>query len=259
MNSDIRELLRANPYPGRGMILGCSRDGYSGDGRSSDGRAGDGCTGDGLTKAGRSIAVYFIMGRSENSRNRVFEKTSDGIRTKAFDPLKLTDPSLVIYHPVRVLDGRIIVTNGIQTDTIKEHLVEGGDFRTALHEWEYEPDPPIWTPRISGLIDANGSYMLSILKKADETSLCCARYFYEYSSPIPGTGHFISTYMTDGSPPPPFAGEPIAVTIPDNIDLNDFAASLWASLNENNRVSLYARETVIATGESNDVIINRWG
>ncbi|MCL2401999.1 MAG: IMP cyclohydrolase [Oscillospiraceae bacterium] len=231
--NDLVEHLRHNPYPGRGIALGMSEDGY------------------------RSIAVYFIMGRSENSRNRVFERTDDGIRTKAFDPAKLTDPSLVIYNPVRVLDGRTIVTNGDQTDTIRDFLLNGQDFRDALLTREFEPDPPIYTPRVSGLIESNGSYKLSILKSADSNPACCVRSFFEYSAPIPGLGHFISTYQTDGNPPPSFAGEPVAVKISG--DLQRFAHGVWDALNNDNKLSLYVRETVVATGESSDIIINKNG
>ena len=233
MPNNLNDLLRDNPYPGRGIMLGMSEDGA------------------------RSVAVYFIMGRSENSRNRVFERTDDGIRTKAFDPDKLTDPSLVIYHPVRVSDGRTIVTNGTQTDTIRDYLISGKDFRDALYEWEFEPDLPIYTPRVSGIIERDGNYRLSILKSAEGDPACCIRAFFEYSSAIPGIGHFISTYQTDGNPPPSFAGEPVAVKISG--DLQRFAHGVWDALNNDNKLSLYVRETVIATGESSDIIINKNG
>jgi IMP cyclohydrolase len=233
MKVRIDELLSKNPYPGRGIILGISEDGD------------------------RSIMIYFIMGRSLNSRNRVFEKTEDGIRTKAHDPAMMADPSLVIYHPVRFFDGRTIVTNGDQTDTIREHLASGSDFRSALLTRKFEPDPPIFTPRISGLVESDGSYSISILKAAYGNPECCCRYFFEYSAPIPGSGSFISTYMTDGNPPPSFEGEPITVDITVADGLERFALSVWDSLNEENKVSLYARETIFRTGEVFDIIMNK--
>ena len=233
MNNSIDELLRANAYPGRGIILGLSGDGN------------------------RSVLVYFIMGRSMNSRNRVFERTSDGIRTKAHDPGKMVDPSLVIYHPVRVFGGRTIVTNGDQTETIYEYLASGQDFHSALQTREFEPDPPIYTPRISGLAESDRSYHLSILKTAGGDPARCCRFFFEFSEPVPGSGHFISTYKSDGNPPPSFEGEPVPVSIDVDNGLEHFARSVWSALNEDNKVSLYARETVIATGEMFDIIINK--
>jgi len=233
MRADFGTLLRANPYPGRGIMLGLSEDGA------------------------RSILIYFIMGRGVNSRNRVFEKTSDGIRTKAYDPALMTDPSLVIYHPVRDYRRRVIVTNGDQTDTIRENLSKGGDFRGALLTREFEPDAPNFTPRISGLLEENGGYTLSILKTADGDPACCCRFFYEYPAAIPGLGHFLSTYKTDGTPLPSFEGEPLPVNIAVTGGIGGVASSVWESLNEENKVSLYARETSIATGESFDVIINK--
>ena len=232
MNS-ILSLLGGNPYPGRGIITGCSGDG------------------------GRAVALYFIMGRSFNSRNRVFEKTADGIRTRAHDPDKMTDPSLVIYHPVRVLDGRLIVTNGDQTDTIRDYLASGSDFRSALRTREFEPDPPNYTPRISALIEPDGSYKISILKTMSGSPDCCLRCFFEYSRPVPGVGHFVSTYETDGNPLPSFAGEPIPVGIDVSGGLDVYARNVWEALNDENKVSLYAFETVIATGESRELIINK--
>jgi len=229
----IENLLSNNPYPGRGILIGCC-----GSGR-------------------RSVLVYFIMGRSENSRNRVFERTEDGIRTAAFDPAKLTDPSLVIYHPVRNIGKRTIVTNGDQTDTIYDYLKSNSDMHKALQTREFEPDPPNFTPRISGLIEPDGSYTLSILKTPAGSSEQCQRNFYEYSSAIPGLGHFISTYETDGDPLPSFKGEPITVGIHNSYDLKTFADNIWNALNEQNKVSLYARERDLVTGEVNDLIINK--
>ena len=234
MRYNVDELLRDNPYPGRGIIIGASEDGC------------------------RAVMLYFIMGRSVNSRNRVFERTRDGIRTKAFDAALLTDPSLVIYHPVRAYGGMTIVTNGDQTDTICDHLLNGKDFHEALLTREFEPDAPIYTPRISGIIEQNGCYSLSILKTADGSPACALRCFYEYSSPIPGLGHFISVYKTDGSPPPSFEGDPVPVNIRVGDGLESFARSVWEALNTENKVSLYARETDVATGASNDLIINKY-
>jgi len=169
----------------------------------------------------------------------------------------MTDPSLIIYNPVRVLDGRTIVTNGDQTDTVFEFLSVGKTFRDALITREFEPDAPNYTPRISGIIEPDGSYSLSILKAAGGDPACCLRTFFEYSMPLPGLGHFITTYMTDGDPLPSFQGEPVSIgiTVADGLDF--FANSIWDSLNDDNKVSLYARETIIATGESSEIIINK--
>jgi len=235
MKADIGQLLSANPYPGRGIMLGLGEDG------------------------GRSILIYFIMGRSANSRNRIFERTSDGIRTKALDPTLMTDPSLVIYHPVRIYNGYTIVTNGDQTDTIREYLSSGLDFRSALMTREFEPDAPNYTPRISGLLRGDGTYCLSILKTDGGAPASCCRFFYEYQAATPGLGHFLSTYKTDGDPLPSFEGEPIAVDISVAGGLEAFALSVWNALNDENKVSLYARETMVATGESCDIIINKYG
>jgi len=201
--------------------------------------------------------LYFIMGRSANSRNRVFEKTDDGIRTKAHDPAKMTDPSLVIYNPVRVFDGRTIVTNGDQTDTIRDFLSNGEDFRAALNTREFEPDAPNYTPRISGLIERDGSYSLSILKTTENNTECCLRTYFEYSRAIAGLGHFLSTYETDGDPLPSFTGEPIPIDIDLSKGLETFASTVWGALDEENKVSLYARATVIGTDEAKDLIINK--
>jgi len=233
MMKSIEELLCGNPYPGRGIIIGNSEDGQ------------------------RSIVVYFIMGRSENSRNRVFERTEDGIRTAAFDPAKLTDPSLVIYHPVREFGSKLIVTNGDQTETILHNLGIGADFHTALQMREFEPDAPLYTPRISGIIEQNGSYKLSILKTTAGNPGHCQRNFYEYSGAIPGLGHFISTYKTDGDPPPSFYGEPVPVSITDSCGLEAFASEIWNALNDANKVSLYAAERDLTTNVIDDLIINK--
>jgi IMP cyclohydrolase len=197
------------------------------------------------------------MGRSENSRNRIFEKASDGIRTAAHDPSKMTDPSLIIYHPVRILDGKTIVTNGDQTDTISEHIAQGLSFHTALMTREYEPDAPNYTPRISGLVEPEGGYAISILRTMETGSMHCQRCFYEYSKAIPGLGHFISTYETDGDPLPSFTGDPIAVNVTDADDLANYARRIWTALNDENKVSLYAREIDISTKKANEVVINK--
>ena len=227
------ELLHANPYPGRGIMLGRSADNKS------------------------AVIAYFIMGRSENSRNRVFEETEDGIRTKAFDESKMTDPSLIIYHPVRRMDnGLTIVTNGDQTDTIRDNILAGHCYRHALNTRTFEPDGPNYTPRISGVVKPNGSYDLSILKSLDGDPSCACRYFYEYDAPKAGMGHFIHTYESDGDPLPSFQGEPrmVSVTAPDAETL---ANDLWLALNEDNKVSLFVRYIDLKTGEDETSIINK--
>ncbi len=194
---NLVELLENNPYPGRGIVVGADR------------------------------VYYFIMGRSQNSRNRVFVKTDDGIRTEAHDPAKLEDPSLIIYHPVRTLGDDLVVTNGDQTDTI----VEAGDFRAGCMKREYEPDAPNFTPRISAIVRPDGSFEASILKHQESGR--CLREFFAYEGADAGTGYFISTYQGDGNPLPTFAGEPIEVSLPEPDEL-------WAALNADNKVSLYA-------------------
>ena len=233
MRQDLCALLRGNSYPGRGILLG---------------RSGD-----------NAVIAYFIMGRSENSRNRIFEETADGIRTRAFDESKMTDPSLIIYHPVRRLEsGVTIVTNGDQTDTIRDAMAAGHCYRHGLHARTFEPDGPNWTPRISGVVLAGGKYALSILKSLDGDPSCCCRYFYEYEAPKAGSGHFISTYQGDGSPLPSFAGEPIAVGL-DAPDARTLADSLWDSLNGDNKVSLFVRYIDLASGGFDSVIVNKHG
>ena len=230
---DMTAYLQDNPYPGRGIMLG----------RSADSKY--------------AVIAYFIMGRSENSRNRVFEETEDGIRTKAFDESKMTDPSLIIYHPVRRMDNGItIVTNGDQTDTIRDNILAGHCYRHALNTRTFEPDPPNYTPRISGVVKPNGSYDLSILKSLDGDPACACRYFYEYDAPRAGVGHFIHTYESDGSPLPSFEGEPrrVSVTAPDAETL---AEELWLALNEDNKVSLFVRYIDLETGEDETSIINK--
>ncbi len=230
---DMTAYLQDNPYPGRGIMLG----------RSADSKY--------------AVIAYFIMGRSENSRNRVFEETEDGIRTSAFDESKMTDPSLIIYHPVRRMDnGLTIVTNGDQTDTIRDNILAGHCYRHALNTRTFEPDGPNYTPRISGVVKPNGSYDLSILKSLDGDPACACRYFYEYDAPKAGVGHFIHTYESDGSPLPSFEGEPrrVSVTAPDAETL---AEELWLALNEDNKVSLFVRYIDLETGEDETSIINK--
>ena len=230
---DVNEYLQSNPYPGRGIMIG--RDNHN----------------------KYAVIAYFIMGRSENSRNRVFEETEDGIRTKAFDESKMTDPSLIIYHPVRRMDNGItIVTNGDQTDTIRDNILQGHCYRHALNTRTFEPDGPNYTPRISGVVKPNGSYDLSILKSLDGDPSWACRYFYEYDAPTAGAGHFIHTYERDGDPLPSFEGEPrmVSVTAPDAETL---ANDLWLALNEDNKVSLFVRYIDLETGDDETSIINK--
>ena len=229
-NHDLAALLAGNTYPGRGIVLGKTADGK------------------------QSVAAYFIMGRSENSRNRVFVQEPDGIRTEAFDPAKLADPSLIIYHPVRQLGRALIVTNGDQTDTIRDHLELGESFEQGLRTRAFEPDGPNWTPRISGLLSADGSYKMSILKSADAEGSACARYTYEYPG-VNGVGHFLHTYVQDGNPIPTFQGEPERVSIPNDID--GWTADIWNALDENNKISLYVRFVNLETGCEENRMINR--
>lgn len=228
---DIQQELENNSYPGRGIILGRSADNEN------------------------AVIAYWIMGRSANSRNRVFIETEDGIQTEAFDASKLEDPSLIIYHPVRCLeDGTIIVTNGDQTDTIRDYLKKGLPMEQALRTREFEPDGPNWTPRISGLLSPDGSYKLSILKSADAEGSACVRQTFEYPA-LPGVGHFLHTYVTDGNPIPTFQGEPERVAITGDIDT--FAAALWESLNEANKISLFVRFTDLASDTFTQRIFNK--
>lgn len=230
----IEKELKENTYPGRGIIIG----------KSPNGRY--------------AVTAYFIMGRSENSRNRVFIKDGEGIRTQAFDPSKLSDPSLIIYAPVRVLGSKTIVTNGDQTDTIYELMGKQQTFEQALRTREFEPDAPNYTPRISGIMhveDGKYSYAMSILKSNNGNGAACNRYTFSYSTPAAGEGHFIHTYMGDGNPLPSFEGEPKLVDIQD--DMNDFTDRLWNSLNEDNKVSLFVRYIDIETGKYKSKIVNK--
>ncbi len=226
--------LQNNAYPGRGIVIGKTPDG---------------------TKA---AIAYFIMGRSENSRNRVFVEDGEGIRTQAFDPSKLSDPSLIIYAPVRVLGNKTIVTNGDQTDTIYELMDKQMTFEQSLRTREFEPDAPNYTPRISGVLhieDGTYNYAMSILKSNNGNPDACNRYTFAYSNPVAGEGHFIHTYKCDGNPLPSFEGEPKLVDIPN--DMDEFANTVWNSLNEENKVSLFIRYIDIATGKYETKIINK--
>lgn len=226
--------LQSNAYPGRGIVIGKTPDG---------------------TKA---VTAYFIMGRSENSRNRVFVEDGEGIRTQAFDPSKLSDPSLIIYAPVRVLCNKTIVTNGDQTDTIYELMDKQMTFEQSLRTREFEPDGPNYTPRISGIMhikDGKYNYAMSILKSNNGNPDACNRYTFAYENPVAGEGHFIHTYKCDGNPLPSFEGEPKLVAIEDDMDA--FADKIWKSLNEDNKVSLFVRYIDIATGKYESKIINK--
>ena len=231
----LKQELEQNAYPGRGIVIG----------RSANGKY--------------AVAAYFIMGRSENSRNRIFVRDGQGIRTEAFDPSKMKDPSLIIYAPVRMTDKyTMIVTNGDQTDTVYDGLLAGKTFEESLRTREYEPDGPNYTPRISGLIDISGgkfNYTLSILKSNGGDPSQCNRYTYDYRNAAAGEGRFISTYLHDGDPLPSFEGEPKPVSIPDSIDA--YTDMLWESLNEANKVSLFVRYIDIATGKYETMIRNK--
>ncbi|MDR1927950.1 MAG: IMP cyclohydrolase [Oscillospiraceae bacterium] len=227
--------LSGNSYPGRGILIGSHCDGQN------------------------AVLTYFIMGRSENSRNRVFVKDGNGLRTHPFDFSKMCDPSLVIYSPVRVIGNQTIVTNGDQTDTIYEALLEGKSFSDALRTREYEPDAPSYTPRISGLLTKSRSgfsYQLSILKASEGIPKTCQRFFYEYEKPTTGEGHLIHTYQREGSPVlPSFTGEPVRVAISGSIDA--FTRTLWAALDCENRVALFVRYINLITGETQTKIENK--
>ncbi len=226
--------LKENSYPGRGIVIGKSKDGK------------------------HAVTAYFIMGRSENSRNRIFVEDGEGIRTKAFDESKLSDPSLIIYAPVRVLGHKTIVTNGDQTDTIYELMDRQQTFEQALRTREFEPDAPNYTPRISGIMHVeNGSYnyALSILKSDNGNPASCSRYTYAYEKPLDGEGRFIHTYMEDGNPLPSFEGEPKLVEIDGSID--SFTDKVWNSLNEDNKVSLFVRYINIEDGTYETRIVNK--
>ena len=230
----IEKELKGNAYPGRGIIIGKTPDG---------------------TKA---VTAYFIMGRSENSRNRIFVEEGQGIRTQAFDESKLTDPSLIIYAPVRVLGNKTIVTNGDQTDTIYEGMDRQLTFEQSLRSREFEPDAPNYTPRISGILhieNGNYNYAMSILKSDNGCPDSCQRFTFAYNNPAAGEGHFIHTYKCDGTPLPSFEGEPKRIAVTDDID--GFTNLLWESLNEDNKVSLFVRYIDIAAGTYETRIVNK--
>ena len=225
--------LRGNAYPGRGILLGRTPDGT------------------------HAAIAYFIMGRSENSRNRVFAADGDGLRTRAFDPSKVKDPSLILYSPVRVFGGATIVTNGDQTDTVFSFLEQGKSFEEALRTRTFEPDAPNFTPRISGIAFAAGGfrYALSILKSAQGDPRSVRRFFFDYETPISGQGHLIHTYRCDGNPIPSFEGEPRAVSVEN--DLDEFTDAIWNSLNTENRVSLFTRFVDLKSGTFESRIRNK--
>ena len=230
----IEKELQGNSYPGRGIIIGKSADGK------------------------HAVTAYFIMGRSENSRNRVFVEDGEGIRTQAFDPSKLSDPSLIIYAPVRVLGNKTIVTNGDQTDTIYELMDKQQTFEQSLRTREFEPDAPNYTPRISGILHVENqtyNYAMSILKSNNGNPDACNRYTFAYENPVAGEGHFIHTYMGDGNPLPSFEGEPELIAVGNDID--EYTQMLWSNLNPDNKVSLFVRFIEIETGKYDTRIVNK--
>lgn len=230
---DLSAYLSGNEYPGRGICIGVTPDGK------------------------QALIGYFIMGRSANSRNRVFAPIKGGIETRAADPAKLEDPHLIIYNPVLTLGDEHIVTNGDQTNTIYEAIQQGGSFESGLRTRTFEDDGPNWTPRISGIVNAHsGAYKLSILKSADGNGDSVQRYFFEYGQPVAGEGHFISTYKCNGSPIPSFEGEPLRVAMPDSATA--FAQMLWTSLNEDNKVSLFVRCIDLESGRAGDILYNKY-
>ncbi len=234
LKKSLAEELSSTTYPGRGIVIGKTPDGK------------------------KAAIAYFIMGRSENSRNRIFVKDGEGIRTEAFDPSKLEDPSLIIYAPVRLLGNKTIVTNGDQTDTIYDLMDKQYTFEQALRTREFEPDAPNYTPRISGVLHFdNGSfnYAMSILKSNNGNPEACNRYTFAYENPVAGEAHFIHTYMGDGNPLPSFEGEPTLVDVPDNME--DFADLVWNNLNNDNKVSLFVRYINIEDGSYETKIINK--
>lgn len=229
----MSDRIIGNPYVGRGIVIGKSADGK------------------------KAATAYFIMGRSANSRNRVFTVKNGEVFTEPFDASKVEDPSLIIYAALRTLDNKLIVTNGDQTDTVYDGLMSGKSFSESLESREFEPDAPNFTPRISGMItfaDGDFKYEMSILKSLDEDGTDCARYTYSYPSKA-GLGHFIHTYVTDGNPIPTFQGEPERVSIPDSID--DFADEIWNGLDGNNKISLYVRYTDLGDGSYTESVINK--
>jgi IMP cyclohydrolase len=237
MKANLYEYLAGNEYPGRGICIGKTPSGK------------------------KAMIAYFIMGRSVNSRNRVFDPIDGGIRTIAADPSKMTDPHLIIYNPVLTYGNATIVTNGDQTDTIRDFMARndfpGYGFEAALATRTFEDDGPNWTPRISGVVDMRSGYKLSILKSDDGDEKSVQRFTFDYSQPLAGEGHFISTYKCNGTPIPSFAGEPIHVAV-DEEDPNEYAGRLWEALNEDNKVSLFVRAIDLTTQAYEDVIINKY-
>ena len=238
MKKNLYKYLSGNEYPGRGIVLGLTPDGQ------------------------KAVIAYWIMGRSANSRNRVFEAIPGGIRTVAADPAKMEDPHLIIYNAVLTLRETTVVTNGDQTDTIvhfmNENLFPGYSFEAALATRTYEDDAPNFTPRISGVVDMRGgAYKLSIVKSCDGNAASVQRQTFDYPQPVAGEGHFISTYLKNGTPIPSFAGEPMRITIDEN-DGNELAGKLWESLNEDNKVSLFVRTITLETGDYEDIILNKY-
>lgn len=238
MKKNLYKYLAGNEYPGRGIVLGHTPDGS------------------------KAVVAYWIMGRSANSRNRVFERTGDGIRTVAADPAKLGDPHLIIYNAVHTLRETTVVTNGDQTDTIARfingNLFPGYSFEAALATRTYEDDAPNFTPRISGVVDMRrGGYKLSIVKSCEGNAASVQRQTFDYPQPMAGEGHFLSTYQKNGAPIPSFSGEPLRVAIDEN-DPAQFAEKLWAALNEENKVSLFVRGITLATGAYEDLILNKY-
>lgn len=230
---DIGELLKNNAYAGRGIVIGKTPDGK------------------------KAVTAYFIMGRSENSRNRIFKEEGENVTIYPFDKSKVEDPSLIIYSPIKKIENKLIVTNGDQTDTIYDFIKKGECFREALKTREFEPDKPNYTPRISGIMnfkDNDFDYSMSILKSLDKDGSACGRYFYDYEA-VNGLGHFIHTYVCDGNPLPTFTGEPERVAIENDIDA--FADKIWTNLNENNKISLYVRYINIADGTVENRMFNK--
>ena len=230
---DIGELLKNNAYAGRGIVIGKTPDGK------------------------KAVTAYFIMGRSENSRNRIFKEEGENVTIYPFDESKVENTSLIIYSPIKKIENKLIVTNGDQTDTIYDFIKKGECFREALKTREFEPDKPNYTPRISGIMnfkDNDFDYSMSILKSLDKDGSACGRYFYDYET-VNGLGHFIHTYVCDGNPLPTFTGEPERVAIENDIDA--FADKIWTNLNENNKISLYVRYINIADGTVENRMFNK--
>lgn len=229
----MEEAVLGNPYVGRGIVTGKSANGKN------------------------AVFAYFIMGRSDNSRNRIFVENGEDVTIYPYDESKVEDPSLIIYSPIRKCGDALIVTNGDQTDTVYDLVSKGGSFEDALRTRKFEPDCPNWTPRISAIMyfGSEFKYKMSILKSGDAEGTVCNRQFFEYE-PVNGLGHFIHTYVTDGNPIPTFVGEPERVSIPDDID--DFTNTIWSSLNENNKISIYVRYVSLEDGKTNSRMINKF-